>query len=650
MSLLSSHTFTVEETKRFAGSFNDPARMVSAFAGVTGGGSPNNDIIVRGNSPKGILWRLEGVEIPNPNHFGNEGFTGGPINALNSNMLANSDFMTGAFSPEYGNAASGVFDIKLRNGNNQNREYSFGIGALGIDATAEGPFRENSNASFLANYRYSSLGLLDNLNIIKFQGIPKYQDGSFKLYLPTKKYGIFSVFGLGGISSITEVNKDENDQINSEARFNANLGVIGVNQMMPVNTNSYFTNSLSISTNGNGISVNFFDTENVSPPSEERLQRTSFRISSIYNTKINNRHFVKAGAIYALNQFDFREHYYSTIRNRMESLYDQQGTADLAQGFATWKYRINENLTMVSGLHFMHFLLNNSSSVEPRAAINYKLDDKQSVNIGYGKHSKLEPLTTYFTNTFNAEDQVTDINKNLSLSKAHHYVVGYKNLIGSNLLLKAEAYYQFLYNVPVENNINGKFSMINSPGWNTTRELVNAGEGRNYGLEFTLEKFLSQGYFFLLTTSVFQSEYKNLDNVWRNTQFNGNYIGNALFGKEYTFGKPSSMKTIGLSGRVTYAGGHRYIPVDLEESIKKGHQVRDESHGYSAKADDFFTANMVLYYRKDRKKTTHEIRLDVQNVTAHKARLSDFYVPTTETIDYQRQLPILPVIFYKVDF
>ena len=132
----------MKKRKRYAGAIDDPARMVSAFAGVNGNAEGDNDIVVRGNSPRGILWRLEGVEIPNPNHFASEGATGGPINALNSNMLGNSDFYTGAFAPEYGNALSGVFDMKLRNGNNEQREYSATLSVLGTDLTAEGPFKE----------------------------------------------------------------------------------------------------------------------------------------------------------------------------------------------------------------------------------------------------------------------------------------------------------------------------------------------------------------------------------------------------------------------------------------------------------------------------------------------------------------------------
>src|SRR5690554_4284512 len=247
MALVSARGFTVEETKRYAGSFNDPARMVSGYAGVTGDASGDNNIIVRGNSPKGIQWRLEGIDIPNPNHFSDEGATGGPINALNSIMLANSEFYTGAFAPEFGNALSGVFDMRLRKGNNEEREYSASIGILGTEATMEGPFKKGGGSSYLLNYRYSTLTLLNDLGLVNFGGIPKYQDISFKAHLPTKSFGTFSLFGLGGKSSIVE--EEFADELVEKGDYKANMGVLGITQYWPLGSKTFLQNSVSLSQN-----------------------------------------------------------------------------------------------------------------------------------------------------------------------------------------------------------------------------------------------------------------------------------------------------------------------------------------------------------------------------------------------------------------
>ena len=160
MANVSIRSFSVEESNRFAGSRNDVARMAQNFAGVQGADDSRNDIVIRGNSPTGVLFRMEGVDIPNPNHFARFGTTGGPISILNNNVLSNSDFMTGAFPSEYGNATAGVFDLKMRTGNNENQEFMFQFGFNGAELMAEGPFSDSSKASYLVSYRYSTLFLL----------------------------------------------------------------------------------------------------------------------------------------------------------------------------------------------------------------------------------------------------------------------------------------------------------------------------------------------------------------------------------------------------------------------------------------------------------------------------------------------------------
>ena len=191
---ISGRTFSLEEANRFAGSQNDPSRMARNYAGVSGASDQRNDIIIRGNAPQGLLWRIEGIPVPNPNHFAGQGSTGGPISIINYKLLSNSDFITGAFPAEYGNATSGVFDVKMRNGNDKKSEKTIQIGALGLEAIVEGPLGKNNNSSYLMAYRYSTLSLLTSLNLkIGFASIPSYQDLSFKFNFVTKKVGTFSI-------------------------------------------------------------------------------------------------------------------------------------------------------------------------------------------------------------------------------------------------------------------------------------------------------------------------------------------------------------------------------------------------------------------------------------------------------------------------
>jgi len=653
MATVSAKAFSVEETKRYAGSLNDPARMVSGYAGVTGDAMGNNDIVVRGNSPKGILWRLDGIEIPNPNHFANEGTTGGPINALNSTMLNNSDFFSGAFAPEYGNAYSGVFDMKLRNGNNEKREYSTSLGILGMEATIEGPFNENYNGSYLINYRYSSLDILDKIGIVDYYGVPKYQDISFKFHFPTTKAGTFQVLGFGGKSSLhlEDFAKINEDSITRIGDFGADVGFVAIKHIYPVNDKTFVTSYISASGTKNDTDYNKrYDNGDWYIAYYDEFTNTSMRISTNMNTKINAQHRIKLGLTYsdlAYNMFAEEDMLGSGTFN---TELNTDGQTGLIQAYANWKFRIQEDLTLITGIHYMHFLLNNSNSIEPRLGLNWEFAPKQSLSLGCGVHSKVESISTYFA-TVEAEDgTISTPNEDLGLSKSIHYVLGYTNQISKNVNLKTEVYYQHLYDLAVENDPNSAFALNNIRGGYTNRDLVNEGVGYNYGLELTLERFFANNYYFLITGSLYESKIKALDGELRNSRFNGNYAGNILLGKEFKVGKASKNKSLGINTKISLIGGHRYTPLDLQESINEGSTVYQEDKFFEKKADDIFIMNLALTYRRNREKTTHEIKIDVQNVTNNKAFVSEYYDDINQEVERAYQLAIMPTIIYTIQF
>ena len=654
MATVSAKAFTVEETKRYAGSLNDPARMVSGYAGVTGDAMGNNDIVVRGNSPKGILWKLDGIEIPNPNHFASDGTTGGPINALNSAMLNNSDFFSGAFAPEYGNAYSGVFDMKLRNGNNEKREYSASIGVIGMEATLEGPFSKNNNGSYLINYRYSSLAILDNLGIVDYYGIPKYQDVAFKFNLPTKKAGTFQLFGFGGISDIYQEDfADENkDSLTRTANFGADVGFAALKHVYPVNDKTFITSYISASGTREDNQYNKRHNDGTWYLAYyNECTNTTLRASTSINTKINTQHRIKAGVIYSDLGYNMFAKEDMLGSGDFFTELDASGRAGLIQAYANWKYRVKEEITLVTGIHYMHFLLNNSNSIEPRLGLNWDFAPKQSLSLGIGVHSKLESISTYFAKFENENDgSISTPNKDLGFSKSMHYVLGYTNRINKNLNLKAEVYYQHLFNLAVENDENSPFALNDVRGGYVNRELVNEGLGYNYGLEITLERFFANNYYFLLTGSLYDSKIKAMDGKLRNSSFNGNYAGNILFGKEFKVGKASKNKVLGINTKISYIGGHRFNPIDLTASIDKGYTVYDETNYYSQKADDIFIMNLAVTYRRNREKTTHELKLDIQNVTNNQAFVTEWYDDMKQQAERGYQLAIMPTIIYTIQF
>ncbi len=648
MANVSARSFTVEETQRYAASFSDPARMASSFAGVTGGDDVFNEIVVRGNSPRGLLWRLEGLEIPNPNHFSDEGASSGGVSVLTSNVLANSDFFTGAFPSEYGNALSGVFDINLRKGNNEKQEYTLQAGFLGLEAAAEGPFKAGYDGSYLVNYRYSTLAVLRQLGLIDL-GDDKdvYQDLAFKLHFPTQKAGTFTLYGIGGLS------ESEYDPIDAYGIFNSDMGVTGLKHRYLINNRMYLKTNIALS--GSRIRDDF--TEELDSVDtytfKEKFTKSYVRTSISLHNKINARNYVEGGLIYSHLGYNFTER---EIDPKAAPPFDDfirfndKGTSGYWQAYVNWKYRIGENLSLVNGLHYLRFDLNGKQSIEPRSSLKWQFHPKQSLTAGFGVHSRLESLEYYLGNFIDSDGSSTQHNRDLGFSKARHYVLGYDNLIRPDLYLKVETYYQQLYNIPVSADINSLFaSLLLTEGF-TADPLVNEGTGTNYGLEVTLEKYFSRNYYFLLTGSLYESTYKARDGVSRNSPYNGNYGTNVLAGREFKIGKKGKNNLLGVSLKGTWNGNRRFVPIDLEQSKTAGHSVRDKSQAFEERYPDYTRVDLQVWFRRNRRKHTGEWRLDIQNVINRENTLYTYYSKESGQIETETHLGILPVLSYRYQF
>jgi hypothetical protein len=652
MATVSAKTVTVEETGRYAGSLNDPARSVSAFAGVVGNAEGNNDIVVRGNSPRGILWRLEGIEIPNPNHFANEGSTGGPVNTLNATMLSNSDFFSGAFAPEYGNALSGVFDTRFRTGNNQKSERSFSVGVLGTDITLEGPFSKNYAGSYLVNYRYSTLELMDKAGILDFGGVPRYQDASFKINLPTQKYGNFSIFGLGGKSGIKETQENLiNDSVTVTGRADVNdaLGVIGVNHNYMLNSNSYIHSYISISGTNNKNS----DEEKDLATGEywdyytQKFSNKTMRASTSYNLRVNRKNTVNTGVIYSRMAYNMHATL-NTDNTVAETWINASGKTDMIQGYGTWKHRMTKDLSIVSGMHYTQLFLNNNFSIEPRLGMKYNLNPKQFVSFGAGLHSKVESISVYMANVEGQENEYA--NQDLELTKSIHLVAGFGHQFNPNLSFKTEVYYQHLYDVPVENDVNSTFSMINQSSSYINLPMVSEGTGDNYGIELTLEMYFHNKFYYMLNSSIYKYTFTTLDGQKFNSRFDANYAGNVVIGKEFDLKSKKNQKTLAINIKASILGGNRFTPIDLNQSIIEGQEVRDYSKTNESKLDDVIYANLGVTYRINKKNVTHEVKLDIQNVTNSQAAVGNYYNSENQKIEEYYQLSLIPNLMYILKF
>ncbi len=666
MALISAKSFTVEETSRYAGSFNDPARMATTYAGVTGStDDTENSIIIRGNSPRGLLWRLEGMEIPNPNHFATDGASSGAISMLNSNVLANSDFMTGAFPAEYGNAFSGVFDLKLRNGNNEKREYAIQAGLLGVDASFEGPIKRTStdiaNASYLINYRYSTITVLESLGLdIAGEGeqVPAFQDLAFKLNVPTRKLGTFSIYGLGGISEASDVGTNffQGQRFDAEETEKYTLGLMGISNVVNLSQRSFLETSLSLThTRYDYFEEQFRLSDDrqsayVYMDDTEDYKNDALRFSSAYSKKHNARHSSKMGLIYSqlkhkLNSFG------QSDRNVTSYQSSENGDYGMIQGYFSHKVNLTDQLAMTGGFHYLRLGLDGQDSFEPRFGLKWQFAPNQSFSFGFGVHSRREEASLYFTEL--AIDQTTFIQPNtkLDLAKARHYVIGYDRNFGSNVHLKLEAYYQDLYNIPVSSNPFSQYSALNQEDAYQRLTLINAGKGENYGLELTFEKFLSKGYFFLFTGSLYESKYETLGGIKYNTRYNGKYNLNFVAGREFNLGRGDRKKTLNIGLETVFAGGTRVREIDLQSSIDQGGTVYFRDSPFGRQLQDYQRVDFQIALKTNRKKVTHELKLDVQNLTSRTNVVFERFNPDTQQIEARGFAgELIPVLSYKLIF
>lgn len=660
MALISARTFSVEETRRFAGSWQDPARAAAAYAGVSGGSDERNDIIIRGNSPTATVWRLEDINIPNPNHLSFSGSTGGPVSILNNNMLSNSDFFTGAFPAEYGNANAGAFDLNLRRGNNQKREYYFQLGLAGLEFGFEGPFSKKHPASYLASYRYSTMALIGLMGIdLGISAIPLYQDLTFVVDVPTKKKaGRFTVWGIGGLSSIHIEDNPGFNGGSSQKRdqdLGSDMGATGLTHLVFLGEKTSLKTTVAATVLHQWQEkIIIEETDSTSSSYLETYNKNvtlGAHIHSQLNTKLSSRSSVRTGLIYDHKFVSFVDSTIDLATSTYQVGLNLKDDFGLAQIYSQFHHRFTEKTSGTIGLHAQMSTLNTSFSIEPRIGFKWAPHKRHSISIGGGMHSQMLPSLTYFYQTYlPTENRFIRTNTDIGFTRSVHAILGYDWTVIPKLRVKLEGYYQYLYDVPVEPTAS-YFSMVNA-GENigdvrVRDSLVNEGTGQNMGIELTIEKFFDRGYYFLLTGSLYNSTYKGSDGVVRNSAFNGNYNLSALGGYEF---KISKKNTLAFDSKITWTGGARYVPIDLDSSVLAQETVRDFSRAYDVKYKDYFRMDIKATITFNGKRASHNLAFDFQNVFNTKNVFSQNFNPESGAIETKYQLGFLPLLYYRVEF
>ena len=649
MAQVGARMFSVEEASRYAGGMADPARTASMFAGVATGGATNG-ISIHGNSPQMLQWRVEGVEVNNPNHFAEITEAGGGIfTSLNGTVLANSDFLTGAMPAEYGNALSGVFDMKMRVGNNTKYEHAVQVGTLGVDFASEGPLGKGSKASYLVNYRYSFLEIAKKIHAINMEKETlDYQDLSFKLNMPTTKAGTFAVWFTGLIDNYEnevpdvpewETLWDMNDSWSRQRNC-----AMGVTHNYRFKSGGTLYSSVAYTGAYRKLGVTNYDEQMTKTPGMDgRNSEWNVIISTQHQYKVSSRYTMQNGFEHRHMAFNTWLDWIHEAGGPLYRVYESDGNTGLTRLYSSHKVALSNRLSTVTGVNVMWFNLNNQWLVEPRVSVQYKTSPSSTLSLAYAMNSRKENTDTYFVNDTS--------NSNLGLTRSHHISASFAQRLGENAMIKIEPYWQWLFDVPVEQGTT--YSILNHRNFFQDRALVNEGAGCNYGIDLTLERYLKDGFYGMLTTTLFKSEYRDAQGQWHHSRHDRGFITNILGGKEWMVGK-NRKNVFGVNGRLTLMGGDRYTPIpdditfeDVMLRPDKSVPEIDVLDPYNAQKGMNVGYAFSVKYTINKRHTSHHFILEYLQMRTFQGQTFD--LRSHEVVDKFTSL-IFPNIAYRVEF
>lgn len=649
MAQVGARMFSVEEANRYAGGMADPARTASMFAGVAAGGVTNG-ISIHGNSPQMLQWRVEGIEVNNPNHFAEITEAGGGIfTSLNGTVLANSDFLTGAMPAEYGNALSGAFDMKMRVGNNTKYEHAIQVGTLGVDFASEGPLGKGAKASYLVNYRYSFLEIAKKLHAINMEKETlDYQDLSFKLNMPTTQAGTFAVWFTGLIDNYENEAPDVSDW---ETLWDSNDSwsrqrncAAGLTHTYRFRTGGTLHSSVAFTGTYRKLGVNDYDERMLQMPDMNgRNSQWNVIISTQHQHKFSSRYTMQNGFEHQHLDFHTQLDHIDVVGGPLKRIYDSEGNTGLTRLYSSHKVALSRRLSTVAGINVMWFNLNNQWLIEPRFSVQYKTSPSSTISLAYALNSRRESTDTYFV--------TGGYNEDLGLTRSHHISASFSRCLGENAMLKIEPYWQWIFDVPVEKGTT--YSILNHNIFYQDRALVNDGAGNNYGIDLTLERYLKDGFYGMFTATLFKSEYRDAQGEWHHSRHDRGYITNILGGKEWMVGK-AKKNVFGLNGRLTLMGGDRYTPIP-DDITYEDVMMRPDKSIPEVDGLDPFCAQMKMNvgyafsvkYTINKRHTSHHFILEYLQMKTFQGQTFD--IRTHEIVDKFTSLTF-PNIAYRVEF
>lgn len=625
MATVSARRLKSQDAARFAAGYFDPLRMVTSMPGVSAGNDDdNNQIIIRGNSPKGMLWRIEGLEVPNPNHLAaGEGASGGAYSAVTTNALSGFDFYTGAFPAEFGNATSGVMDLNLKSGSTSKRGFALGLSVVGAEASAEGPFAKGGTGSWFVNLRYANFDFLKRYGIIDSEEvgiIPSSYDWAAKASFKSKRAGTFEIFTAGGSSVVGDLASDNADSIKNGADKDEYLdrhlfAIAGIKHLWALPDEKTYIRTTAGVTWQRDVSENHVtDTLlNRTLNYSERFLYPALRISVVANHKFSPSNTLRIGANLNFTTGDmFAQRLLNT--GLYDTLLNSNASGWYNGYFAQWKYKPADNIEINTGVHVSHSGITSEVLFEPRIGMVINLAGGRRISLGAGLHSRLEPLSIYNYRIKVSKTGRDIANSELKSSRALHFTVGLSRELAPDLNAGIEAYYQHLFSVPYAVNPRSQYSVINASYGLPDIALNNGGKGTNYGAEFTIEKDFTRNWYTVMTASLFDSRYLSPDGKTYSTYYNNGYIFNLTAGREFPVGR-KRQNLLGFNLKALVRGGFRYTPVDTDLSLSRKRIVYDISETYGRHLPEYRRIDLGITYRLYRASSSWIFQAEIQNIT-----------------------------------
>ena len=613
-------TLDIEKTKQYPASMDDPNRLISNSPSTTITDDNYNFIVVRGNTPTSLIYKVNGIEVPAPNHFATFGSTGGSLSMFKTDAISSLSLYTSAFSAEHGNALAGIFDLKLKDGNKDKRKLKIQVGVVGLGLNSDGPILKNNKHSYLVSYRYSSLGLLKAIDI-QFDNtpLPTYQDFQYNINLQSKFWSMIKIWSLFGYN--TTVKKESYVKTTTNYMF-----LQGINLCKNINCKLTLNIDALFATNTSKINEKYKTENNVNIGYNENVFREQLTLTYQKNEKFNT----SFGFIHSLKNYKYGLNSVFINSKYIENTSDE---VNVFQFYNNYNISLFKQFNTEFGVQSIYTTVINRISIDPRLKLKYNLNEKVEIGLSSGFYTKLEPIYIY-----------NDQNKGLGYSKSKSINLGFNFKLTKSSNFKTEVYYEYLYQIPIGvygTGISSNSSYINIYSVSTgDTQLENNASGYNKGVEFLFEKYIDNEYFVMLNSSFFESKYRENDSdMWRNSRFNLRYNLNLVLGKTIQLNNKSKL---GISGRVSANGGQYFEAVNLVDS-KKYYRTKYEKD-LTQRAAPYSKIDFQLSYLHNYEKCSIEYKLDIMNVLNTKNMLNQYYDIETGTIKNTYMLGLVPLL------